>query len=138
MCTQISKITKHEYSKLYPTGSNPRKLYGTAKIHKLSYNDNIDQLPLRLIASNFGTASYHLSKYLTKLLSPLSLPENKVKNSKEITQKFKNVPLDSDSKIVYLGMSSFFSTVLLDFTTPVCYTATPLQGKGDCKKYYTK
>ena len=67
-----SKITKDEYSKLYPTGSKPGKLYGNAKIHKLSYNDTIDHLPLRPIVSNIGTASYYLSKYLAKLLSPLS------------------------------------------------------------------
>ena len=70
-----SKITKDEYSKLYPTGSKPGKLYGTAKIHKLSYNDTIDHLPLRPIVSNIGTASYYLSKYLAKLLSPLSQSE---------------------------------------------------------------
>ena len=57
-----SEITEEEYSKLYPTGSNPRKFYGTAKIHKLSYNDTIDQLPLRPTVSSTGTASYHLSK----------------------------------------------------------------------------
>ena len=31
----IGKITKDEYTKLYPRGSNPGKIYGTAVIHKL-------------------------------------------------------------------------------------------------------
>ena len=83
-----SKITEEEYSKLYPTGSNPGKFYGTAKIHKLSYNDTTDQLPLRPIVSNIGTASYHLSKYLAKLLSPLSQSEYTVKIPKNL---FKNL-----------------------------------------------
>ena len=39
-----SKIMEEKYSKLYPTGSNPGKFYGTTKMHKLSYNDTIDQL----------------------------------------------------------------------------------------------
>ena len=82
-----SKITKDEYSKLYSTGSNPGKFYGTAKIHKFSYNDTIDQLPLRTIVSNTETASYHLCKCLAKLLSPFSTSEYRVKNSKEFIQK---------------------------------------------------
>ena len=57
------------------TGSNAGKFYGTAKINKLSYNDTIDQLPLRPIASNIGTSSYHLSTDLAKLLSPLTQSE---------------------------------------------------------------
>ena len=115
-----SKITKEEYSKLYPTGSNPGKFYGTAKIHKLSYNDSIDQLPLRPIVSNIGTASYHLSKYLAKLLSPLSQSEYTVKNSKEFIQKFKNVVrLDSNSKLVSFDVSYLLTSVPLGFIIDV-------------------
>ena len=115
-----SKIMKEEYSKLYLTGSNPGKFYGTAKIHKLSYNDSIDQLPLRPIVSNIGTASYHRSKYHAKLLSPLSQSECTAKNSKEFIQKFKNVvPLDSNSKLVSFDVSSLFTSIPLDFTTDV-------------------
>ena len=77
-----NKITKDKYSKLYPTGSNPGKFYGTVKIHKFSYNDTIDQLTLRPIVYNIGTASYYLSKHLAKLLSPLSQSGYTVKNSK--------------------------------------------------------
>ena len=113
-------MTKDEHSKVYPTGSNPGKFYGTAKIHKLSYNDTIDQLPFRPIVSNIGIAPYHLSKYLAKLLSPLSQLEYTVKNSKEFIQKFKNaVPLGSNSKIVSFDVSFLFASVLLDFTTHV-------------------
>ena len=75
-----SKITKDEHSKLYPAGSNPGKFYENAKTHKVSYNDTIDQLPLRPIVSNIGTAFYHLSKYFAKLLSTLSQSEYTVKN----------------------------------------------------------
>ena len=70
-----SKITKQEYWKLYPTGSHPAKFYGTAKIHKLSYNDTTDQLRLRPIVSNIGTSSHHVSTDLAKLLSPLRKSE---------------------------------------------------------------
>ena len=60
-----------EYNKLYPTGSNSREFYGTAKIHKLPKFGAVDDLPLPPIVSNIGVKSYHLAKYLSKLLSPL-------------------------------------------------------------------
>ena len=53
-----SPFTLQEYKKVYPTGSNAGKLYGTAKIHKLPESGTVDQLQLRPIISNVGTASY--------------------------------------------------------------------------------
>ena len=53
-----SRFTLQEYNKVYPTGSNAGKLYGTAKIHKLPESGTVDQLPLRPIISKVGTASY--------------------------------------------------------------------------------
>ena len=47
-----SRFTEQEYKKLHQTGSCPGKFHGTAKIHKISVNGNIDDLPIRLIASN--------------------------------------------------------------------------------------
>ena len=85
-----SKITKDEYSKLYPTGSNPRKFYGIAKIDKLSYNDTIDQLPLRPTTFYNGTASYHLNileNYYPRSAShgpQLKIPKNLFKNLKTL------------------------------------------------------
>ena len=67
-----SKVSKDEYNKIYPTASAPGKLYGIAKVHKMAKKDSIENLPLRPIFSNIGTASYYLAKHLAKLLSPLS------------------------------------------------------------------
>ena len=39
--------SKHEYKKLYPTGSCPGKFYGTARLHKLPVDGKIDDLPIR-------------------------------------------------------------------------------------------
>ena len=58
------KLPLNIYSKIYPTGSAPGKFYRTAKIHKLSPNDTINELPLRPTVSNIATTTYHLSKYL--------------------------------------------------------------------------
>ena len=88
-----NKISKKEYLQLYPTGSSPSKFYGTAKIHKLPNGGNITELPLRLIVSNIGTASYYLSKYLAKFLSPLSQSEYTVKKKKQFVEDFKRLHL---------------------------------------------
>ena len=56
------KLTSIIYSKIYPTVSAPGKFYGSAKMRKLSPNDAMNELPLRLIVSNTGTAAYHLLK----------------------------------------------------------------------------
>ena len=45
-----NSIGEETYKKIYPSGSNPGKFYGTAKIHKLANEeemniDNVDRLP---------------------------------------------------------------------------------------------
>ena len=67
-----SELPENVYKKLYLTGSYPGKLNGNAKVHKLSTN-NVDDLTLRPIVSNIGTATYATAKYLAILLAPLTL-----------------------------------------------------------------
>ena len=105
MYTQIKKMNIINYTRQVLTVAN--FMEPTAKIHKLSYNDNTDQLPLRPVVSSIGTASYHLSKYLAILLSLLSQSEYIVINSKEFSQKFNNVvPLNNNSKLVSFDVPS--------------------------------
>ena len=82
-------ITKQEYFKLYPSGSSPGKFYGTAKLHKIGKNGNINDLPLRPLVSNIGTATYHLAKHLSKVLSPLRNSEYTIKNTKDFLVQLK-------------------------------------------------
>ena len=53
-----SRFTLQEYNKVDPTGSNAGKFYGTVNIHKLPESGTVDQLQLRRMISNVGTASY--------------------------------------------------------------------------------
>ena len=77
-----NRLLPLEYLRLYPSGSCPRKFYGTAKVHKISENDTVDEPPIRPIVSNIGTATYDLTKYLAKLLSPFSQSKYTIKNTK--------------------------------------------------------
>ena len=89
----MSKLSEQEYKKLYPTGSCPGKFYGTANIHKLPVNGGINKLPIQPIVSNQNTATYNLTKYLSKLLSPLQQSRNRVKNTKEFIEELKQQKL---------------------------------------------
>ena len=86
-----SKLTINEYKQLCPSGSSPGKLYGTAKFHKLSNDDNVEKLPIRPIISNIGTATYYLAKYLLKLISPLSISEYIVSSTKDFLQNVQTI-----------------------------------------------
>ena len=103
----MEKLPSNIYSKIYPTGSAPCKFYGTAKIHKLLPNDTINGLLLRPIVSNIGTATYHLSKYLAELFSPLSESKNTIKNTKYFPEKIKkehdNDGDDDDELLLWYG-----------------------------------
>ena len=70
-------MSNQEYIRIYPTGLAPGKFYGTAKKHKVPFNETISDFSL----SNIGTASYQLTKYLAKVLSPLSTSECAVGNN---------------------------------------------------------
>ena len=65
-----SWFTLQQYNKVYPTGSNAGKLYGSAKIHKLPESGTVDQLPIGPIVSNIGTVSYYLAKHIGQNFSP--------------------------------------------------------------------
>ena len=66
----------------------------------MAENDSIENFHLRTIISKIGTASYHLAKHLTKLLSPLSHSEFTLKNTKAFIQEFKNM-LPSDVRLYH-------------------------------------
>ena len=53
-------------------------------MHKLPPNGLIDNLALRPIISNIGTASYQLTQYLAKLLSPLAQSNYTINSTKDL------------------------------------------------------
>ena len=120
ICKIRNNLTKQEYSRLYPTGSSPGKLWGTAKRHKLKKGSSVDDLPLRPIISNVGTASYQLAKHLEKLLSPLSKSQYTVNSTKEFIELIKKESVPSSYKMISFDVSSLLFTM-----APVDYTVDP-------------
>ena len=113
---KIKSFSAQEYSTIYPTGSCPRKFYGTAKVHKLPESKNVDQLPIRPIIYNIGTATHQLAKYLAKLLFPLSQSQYTVKSTKDFTDKIRNVNVPHGFDMISFDVKSLFTRILLEET----------------------
>ena len=113
------KLPSFVYSKIYPTGSLPGKLYGTAKLHKVANNGTVEELPLRPIISNIGTVTYDLAKYLAQLLKALSESQYTIKNSKTFIKRLKKIAIPPEYKIVLFYAVSLFTNVPLEETTDI-------------------
>ena len=61
----------------------------TVKIHKLYNDNNVQKLPIQPIIYNTGTATYHLAKYLPKLISTPSIAEYTVSSTKNFVQNIR-------------------------------------------------
>ena len=93
--------------------SNPGRFCGTAKLHKLPPNDTMEGLPIRPIASNIGTASYHLAKYLAHNLSPLGQSTYTIKSTLDLMGKIKNEQIPLGFTKVSFDLKSLFTLVPL-------------------------
>ena len=83
-----TKFTKPEYSRLYPSSSQPGLFFGLAKVHKLKDGQKeVKDLPLRPVISNIGTTTYQISKYLANLLAPLTKNEHNIESTKDFIEK---------------------------------------------------
>ena len=111
-----SKLTINEYKQLYPSGSSPGKFYGTAKIHKLSNDNNVEIFPIRPIISNIGTATYSQAKYLSKLTSPLSSSEYTVSSTKDFVQNIQTIKVPTGYHMVSFDVKSLLTNVPLEYT----------------------
>ena len=108
-----SKLPEKVYRKLYLTGSCPGKFYGNAKVHKLLTN-NADDLPLRPIISNIGTATYETAKYLANLLAPLGKSKYTITNTKEFVKYIQKQKVLDGYKMVSFDVVSLFTNVPLE------------------------
>ena len=105
------------YSSIYPTASRPGRFYGTAKMHKLDEGcRDVDQLPVRPIISNIGTATYKTSKYLAKLLAPLAKSKYSIENTNDYIDYTKNLKVGTNHEMVSFDVTNLFTNVPLDFT----------------------
>ena len=111
------RLGKMTFNSIYPTASQPGRFYGTAKLHKLEEGCNdVNQLPIRPIISNIGTATYKTSKYLAGLLSPLTKSEYTIDSTKDFINFTKTLQIAEDHDMVSFDVSNLFTNVPLEFT----------------------
>ena len=88
--------------------------YGTAKVHKISENDTVDELSVRPIVSNMATATCDLAKYLAKLLSSLSQSEYTIKYTKQFVEQIRMKQVPDGYKMVSFDVKSLFTKAPLE------------------------
>ena len=111
-----TRLPVQEYHHLYSIGLSPGRFYGTATFYRLAANATIEELPIRPIVSNIGTASHCLAKHLSKNLSPLGQSTYSIKSNYDLSGKIKN-----EQKLLVFTIASFYVKLLL---TSVPFTET--------------
>ena len=132
-----SRLTLQEYIKVYPTGSNAGKVCNTAKIRKLPESRTVDQLSLRPIVSNIGTASYYLAKHIGKMLVSLSKSDYSVQKSKDFVNLIKPRKIPNNHQLISFDVISLFTNVPIDTTIDIIYS-TYLPIEKNWQKNYKK
>ena len=90
--------------------------FGLAKVHKLNGSTDVNQLPLRPVISNIGTATYELSKYLADLLRPLTKSEYSIDSTKDFIDRIRQKGIPQGYEMVSFDVVSLFTSVPLDYT----------------------
>ena len=101
---------------MYPSGSAPAHLYGTAKMHKFSSSHSIPKLCL--IVSSKGTFNYNLALFLCDLLSPLVPNDYSCKDTFSFVSQIKNANLSKKFLVSY-DVTSLFTNIPLQETIDI-------------------
>lgn len=106
MLTRLKgKLKVDIYRKINTTDGITPRLYGVPKIHKPNN-------PLRPIVSFIGSPTYELSKYLSKVLSPLvGNNEYHLRKSQEWTSLANTLIVDKDEELVSFDVVSLFTSI---------------------------
>ena len=105
---QEEKISFSNYKSRRSCDSVLPRIYGLPKARKTN-------VPLRPIVSFISSATYHLSKCLKCIQSPLVGKKNfTAKNSAEFVRSIKNFSISDSQKHVSFDVVSLFTTIPLD------------------------
>ena len=101
------KIDRNQYLKLYSTPANIPLFYGLIKLHKEGH-------PIRPIVSFCGSPTDELSKFLTKILNPITdnAPQ-KLKNTLMVKDALSDIVVPEDHLMVSFDVKSLFTCIPL-------------------------
>ena len=104
------KIEKEIYSQIYPTGSQPARLYGLPKMHKIQSPNVVP--PFRPIVSSLNTYNYQLAKFLCNLLQQHLPSTFTVSDSFSFVQELNTIDV-SNKFMVSFDVVSLFTNIPL-------------------------
>ena len=96
---------------MYPTGSKPGLFYTTAKVHKLQSGERLNELKMRPIVSNDGTATYETAKFLNSLLAPLGKSDRSLLNTEAFVKQVKGQRIPEDYKMISFDVKNLFTNI---------------------------
>ena len=100
------------YKKLHPTGSGPGLFSGN--VNKLGKGEGFNELIMRYIISNIGTATYETAKQLNSLLAPFRKSEHR-----NIYKPLKGQRISDSCQIISFDDKSLFTNVTLNETIDI-------------------
>ena len=101
---------------MYPSGSDPARIYGTPKIHEFSSSDTFPKL--RPIVLSIGTFNYDLVCFLFDLLSPVVPDDYSCKDTFSFISQIKNANLSAKFLVSY-DVTSLFNKIPLQETIDI-------------------
>ena len=104
------KIDKDIYSTIYPSGSQPARIYGLPKMHTIQSSNGVP--PLRPIVSSVNTVNYQLAKYLCNLLQPRLPSTYSISDTLSFVEDRKTVTF-SNKGMVSFDVVRLFTTIPL-------------------------
>ena len=109
-------LDQNEYKRMYPTGSRPGLFYITAKVHKLENGERLNELTMRPIISNIGTATYETAKFLNSLLAPLGKSDRSILNTRAFVNQVKGQRIPDGYKMISFDVKNLFTNIPLNET----------------------
>ena len=106
-------FTKERYDNIHPCDSQPARIYGTPKTHKLKSPS--DTLTFRPIVSSIYTYNYNLAKFLTDMLDPVIPTEYCPKDPFSFCKEIQEVSSSHKFMISY-DVCSLFTSIPLKET----------------------
>ena len=126
-------LDENEYRRMYPTGSRPGLFYTTAKVHKLQSGEGLNELTMRPIVSNIGTATYETAKFLNSLLAPLGKSDRSILNTEAFVKQVKGQRIPEGYKMISFDVKNLFTNVPLKETVDIILTKVYDEKKIDTK-----
>ena len=93
---------------IYPSGSQPSRLYGTPKVHKIKSDSRVP--PFRRIVSSIGNFNYNISRFLCDMLTPFILTDYCTHDLFSFVKEIQEVSV-SDYFMVSYDVCSLFTNI---------------------------